>query len=130
MALVAGQGPASHPWAKGQGHGPQGLVAFGPTLAMPPCKKSPPGTLTRSDHDARVGSVPWGYDGPQKRLPACACLLPIPFPREKGVTFATPGAVPGGGGLLRGPAQPDAQGSALLLQLFGASPQQPLGAEG
>lgn len=46
------------------------------------------------------------------------------------MTFATPGAVPGGGGLLRGPAQPDAQGSALLLQLFGASPQQPIGAEG
>lgn len=130
VALVAGQGPASHPWAKGQGHGPQGLVAFGPTLAMPPCKKSTPGTLTRSEHDARVGSVPWGYDGPQKRLPACACLLPIPFPRERGLPLPPPGLCREAGGCCGGRRSRMLRGvlsSSSFLVPAPSSPSEPKG---
>lgn len=62
---MAGQGPDSHPWAWGQGHGSQGLVASRPTLAMPPRGQSTPGTLTWGEGNGRAQSVPWGYDGPQ-----------------------------------------------------------------
>lgn len=65
------------------------------------------------------------------KAPPCPCTSPPrPTSTQDGASFATPGAVRGGGGLPWGPVQPDARGCPVLLQLFAASPQQPLGAKG
>lgn len=100
--------------AWGWGHGPQGLVASRPTLAMSLYGQSTLGTLTWGEGDACVRSVRWGCDGPQTPPPH-------PAPTQKGLRSPPPE-------LRRGDWCSWMLGKTV--QVIAASTQQPLRAKG